>query len=61
MWVKNSKFAQWIVILQELNLRLTTPLVLTEFISYFPTGKSEPPLNYDLFYEHLLTIYSEDP
>jgi hypothetical protein len=44
----NGKFSQWIVILQEYNLELSTPkskkvLVLTELITDFPQTSNHPP------------------
>jgi hypothetical protein len=62
----NSKFSQWIVILQEYDLEFSTPkskksLVLSELITDFPTDTTSSPINIDFPDEHLFYIPSDDP
>lgn len=61
-----GKFAWWIIILQEFNLDFSSPktkkgLALVEFITSFPTGNVEPPINHNLPNEHLFLITTKDP
>jgi hypothetical protein len=62
----NSKFSQWIVILQEYDLEFSTPkskksLVLTELVMTFPSDTTNAPVNTDFPDEHLFYITSDDP
>jgi hypothetical protein len=62
----NGKFSRWIVILQEYDLKFSTPkskksLILTEFITTFPSDTTSTPINTDFPDEHLFYIPSDDP
>jgi hypothetical protein len=62
----NGKFARWIVILQEYDLKFSTPkrkksLFLTELLTTFPSDTTSVPVNIDFPDEHLFYITSDDP
>jgi hypothetical protein len=62
----NGKFSQWIVILQEYDIKFSTPkrnksLILTELIMEFPSDTTSSPINTDFPNEHLFFIPSDDP
>ena len=62
----NGKFACWIFILQEYDLKFSTPksnksLVLAELITTFPSDTTSAPINTDFPDEHLFYIASDDP
>jgi hypothetical protein len=62
----NSKFARWIVILQEYDLEFSTPkskkaLVLAELVMSFHSDTTSAPVNTDFPDEHLFYITSNDP
>jgi hypothetical protein len=62
----NDKFTRWIVILQEYDLKFSTPkskkaLVLTELITTLPSDTTSTPINTDFPDEHLFYITSDDP
>jgi len=64
-WIINDKYAHWIVILQEFNLKFVTPkikkgLAFAELIYEFCTGAPHLPVNDDLLGDHLFTITIED-
>jgi hypothetical protein len=62
----NSKFTQWIIILQEYNLEFSTPkskkaLILAELVTALPSDTTSAPVNTDFPDEHLFYITSNDP
>jgi hypothetical protein len=62
----NGKFSRWIVILQEYDLKFSTPkrkkaLVLAELVTTFPSDTTSAPVNTDFPDEHLFYITSDDP
>jgi hypothetical protein len=62
----NGKFSQWIIILQEYDLKFSTPkrkksLILTELVTAFPSNTTSFPINTDFPDEHLFYITSDDP
>ena len=62
----NEKFARWIIILQEYNLKFSTPkskkaLVLAELVTALPSDTPSAPVNTDFPDEHLFYITSDDP
>jgi hypothetical protein len=62
----NGKFSRWIVILQEYDLKFSTPkrkksLILAELIMTFPSDTTSSPINTDFPDEHLFYIPSDDP
>jgi hypothetical protein len=62
----NGKFAQWIVILQEYDLKFSTPkrkksLILAELVMAFPSDTTSAPVNTNFPDEHLFYITSDDP
>jgi hypothetical protein len=62
----NGKFARWIIILQEYDLKFSTPkrkkaLILAKLIMNFPSDTTSPPVNTNLPDEHLFFIPSDDP
>jgi hypothetical protein len=62
----NGKFARWIVILQEYDLKFSTPkskkaLVLAELVTALPSDTTSAPVNTDFPDEHLFYITSDDP
>jgi hypothetical protein len=62
----NDKFARWIVILQEYDLKFSTPnskkaLVLAELVMALPSDTTSAPVNTNFPDEHLFYIASDDP
>jgi hypothetical protein len=62
----NGKFTRWIVILQEYDLKFSTPkskkaLVLAELVTTLPSDTTSAPVNTDFPDEHLFFITSYDP
>jgi hypothetical protein len=62
----NGKFSRWIIILQEYDLKFSTPkrkksLILAELITTFPSDTTSSPINTDFPDEHLFYIPSDDP
>jgi hypothetical protein len=62
----NGKFSRWIIILQEYDLKFSTPkskksLILAELITTFPSDTTSAPVNTDFPDEHLFYITSDDP
>jgi hypothetical protein len=65
-WKINGNFSRWIVILQEYDLKFSTPkrkksLVLAELVTTFPFDTTSAPINTDFPDEHLFYITSNDP
>lgn len=61
-----SKFTQWIIILEELDLDFTNPktkkgLSFVKFITNLPTSQIEPPINGTLPNEQLFLTTTDDP
>ena len=62
----NGKFSQWIVTLQEYDLKFSTPkskksLILIELITAFLIDTTSSLVNIDFPKEHLFYIPSDDP
>jgi hypothetical protein len=62
----NGKFSRWIVILQEYDLKFSTPkrkksLILAKLIMAFPFNTTIPSVNTNLPDEHIFFIPSDDP
>jgi hypothetical protein len=62
----NRKFARWIIILQEYDLKFSTPktkkaLVLAEIVTALPSDITGAPVNTEFPDEHLFYITSDDP
>jgi hypothetical protein len=62
----NGKFSRWIIILQEYDLKFSTPksnksLVLSELVTAFPSDTTSTPVNIGFPDEHLFYITSDDP
>jgi hypothetical protein len=62
----NGKFARWVVILQQYDLKFSNPkrkksLILTELITSFPSDTTSSPVNTGFPNENLFYIPSDDP
>jgi hypothetical protein len=62
----NGKFTQWIIILQEYDLKFSTlkskkALILAELVTALPSDTTNAPVNTDFPDEHLFYITSDDP
>jgi hypothetical protein len=62
----NDKFSQWIIILQEYDLKFSTPkskkaLVLDELVTTLPSDTTNTPINTKFSDEHIFYITSDDP
>jgi len=63
--VINGKYARWFVILQEYDLKFTTPkrkkaLAIVELITDLPSSTRDPPLNEQMTNEHVFHISSSN-